>query len=123
MSALAAGFEVTAVDYYAEALEFVRLNATLNGLPRPEVRVVDWREYPAELGDFDFVVAADVLYERDYCRLIAGAMRQSLAPGGLGILTDPQRIKGGGVSGGVLFARGWWLGAAGVRAAECAGWR
>ncbi len=37
MSALAAGFEVTAVDYYPEALEFVLLNADLNGLPAPEV--------------------------------------------------------------------------------------
>ncbi len=39
------------------------------------------------------MVAADVLYERDYCRLIAAAMRQSLAPDSLGILTDPQRVK------------------------------
>ncbi len=93
MSALAAGFEVTAVDYYPEALEFVLLNAALNQLPAPEVRAVDWRAYPAALIGFDFVVAADVLYERDYCRLIAAAMRQSLARDGVGLLTDPQRSK------------------------------
>ncbi len=96
MSALAAGFEVTAVDYYPEALEFVVLNAALNGFPAPEVRAVDWRKYPADLVRFDYVIAADVLYERDYCRLIAAAIRQSLGPDGLGILTDPQRIKAEG---------------------------
>jgi hypothetical protein len=38
-------------------------------------------------------MAADVLYERDYCRLIATAMKQSLKAGGLGLVTDPQRTK------------------------------
>ena len=93
MAALSAGFPVTAIDYYSEALEFVRLNAARNGLPAPETMVVDWRKYPRELVEFDVVVAADVLYERDYCRLIATAMRQSLCIGGLGLLTDPQRGK------------------------------
>ena len=37
--ALAAGFSVTAIDYYHEALEFVRLNAARNGLPVPEMMV------------------------------------------------------------------------------------
>jgi hypothetical protein len=45
------------------------------------------------LVDFDVVTAADVLYERDYCRLIAAAFKQSLRPGGLGLVTDPQRTK------------------------------
>jgi ETFB lysine methyltransferase len=93
MAALAAGFSVTAADYYPEALEFVRLNAALNGLPPPETRTVDWREYPPELVDFDVVIAADVLYERNYSRLIAAAFQQSLRPNGLGLLTDPQRTK------------------------------
>jgi 2-polyprenyl-3-methyl-5-hydroxy-6-metoxy-1,4-benzoquinol methylase len=93
MAALAAGFSVTAIDYYPEALEFVRLNALRNGLPAPETMVVDWRKYPRELVEFDVIVAADVLYERDYCRLIATAMKQSLRVGGLGLLTDPQRVK------------------------------
>ncbi len=93
MAALAAGFDVTAIDYYDAALDFVRLNSALNGLPTPNVRVVDWRQYPADLIDFDVVVAADVLYERDYCRLMAAAFRQSLKSGGLGLMTDPQRGK------------------------------
>src|SRR5262245_35839510 len=89
LTAQACGFETVAVDYYAEALEFFRLNSLLNDVPVPVTRVVDWRSYPDDLRGFDFVVAADVLYERDYCRLIAAAFRQSLRPGGLGLLTDP----------------------------------
>ncbi len=95
MAGLAVGYSVTAIDYYPEALEFVRLNALRNGLPAPETMVVDWRKYPSELVGFDVVVAADVLYERDYCRLVAAAMGQSLGPGGVGLLTDPQRTKAG----------------------------
>jgi predicted nicotinamide N-methyase len=93
VSALAAGFTVTAIDYYPEALDFVRLNAMRNRLPEPRSLVVDWRQYPDNLADFDVVVAADVLYERDYCQLIAAAFKQSLRPGELGILTDPQRTR------------------------------
>ncbi|MCC7085721.1 MAG: methyltransferase domain-containing protein [Pirellulales bacterium] len=93
MAALASGFEVTAVDYYSDALQFVRLNVMLNELPPATVRSVDWRAFPIELHDFDVVVAADVLYERDYCRLIAAAFKQSLRAGGMGLLTDPQRVK------------------------------
>ena len=37
VTALAAGFDVTAVDYYPAALEFVHVNAQLNGLPRREL--------------------------------------------------------------------------------------
>jgi ETFB lysine methyltransferase len=93
LAGLAAGFEVTAIDYYGEALEFVRLNAQLNHLPAPMTHVADWRAYPDDLRDFDVVVAADVLYERDYCRLMATAFKQSLRAGGVGLLTDPQRSK------------------------------
>src|SRR5690606_17922121 len=65
------GFRVTATDYYSEALEFVRLNAERNALPIPAVRMVDWRALPADLGQFDLVVAADVLYEPPYTALVA----------------------------------------------------
>jgi predicted nicotinamide N-methyase len=85
------GFDVTAIDYYAEALEFTRFNAIHNGQPPPTTRLVDWRDCPKDLGRFDAVVASDVLYERPYSDLIAAAFAATLEPDGLGILTDPQR--------------------------------
>ena len=58
-------FEVLVTDYYAEALEFTWLNARRNGLPGPRTRLVDWRSFPADLGQYDVVAAADVLYEKE----------------------------------------------------------
>ncbi len=89
------GFEVLATDYYAEALEFTWLNLRRNGLPGPATRVVDWRDFPADLVQFDLVAAADVLYEREYPALVASAYQKALAPGGLGLLADPGRRGAG----------------------------
>lgn len=93
VSAVAAsrGFDVAATDYYAEALEFTRLNAWLNHLPVPVTRLVDWRELPGDLGRFDMVVAADVLYEKAYPALVSAAFAATLAPDGLGLVADPGR--------------------------------
>jgi hypothetical protein len=57
---------------------------------------VDWRNYPADLRDFDVVIASDVLYEKPYCDLVAACFARSLARDGLGILTDPQRTLAAG---------------------------
>lgn len=89
--AAARGFEVLATDYYAEALEFTWLNVRRNGLAGPPTKLVDWRKFPTDLGRFDVVAAADVLYEKAYPALIAAAVARTLAPGGLGLLTDPGR--------------------------------
>lgn len=85
------GFEVLGTDYYAEALEFTWLNARRNGLASPATKLVDWREFPRGLGQFDLVAAADVLYEKAYPALIATAFAHSLAPAGLGLVADPGR--------------------------------
>jgi ETFB lysine methyltransferase len=89
--AAARGWQVVATDYYAEALEFTQVNLARNGLPRPSTRLVDWRTFPRDLGTFDLVVAADVLYEKAYPALVASAIEQSLAPGGLALVADPGR--------------------------------
>ena len=87
------GYCVTATDYYQEACDFTRLNAYRNNLPIPITRLVDWRDYPDDMGRFDVVIASDVLYEKQYCDLIASCFAHSLARDGLGILTDPQRTR------------------------------
>src|SRR6188472_831927 len=57
------GFDVLATDYYHEAIEFVELNATHHDLA-VAARMIDWRALPDDLGRFDTVIAADVLYEK-----------------------------------------------------------
>lgn len=85
------GFNVLATDYYAKALDFTSVNACRNGLSSPATRLIDWRELPTNLGRFDVVAAADVLYEKAYPALVAAAFASTLAAGGFGLLADPGR--------------------------------
>jgi predicted nicotinamide N-methyase len=90
-----AGFEVTATDYYEDSLSFTRVNVVRNGGREPALRLVDWRDFPPDLGAFDVVVASDVLYEHTYGALVAAAVARSLRPTGLAILADPGRVAAG----------------------------
>ena len=85
------GFRVVASDYERPALEGVVYNAAKNGFPPPEARVVDWRDPPADLGRFDRVLAADVLYERHHPAALAAVIQRSLADGGIALVADPGR--------------------------------
>ena len=58
--AAARGARVTAVDWATDAIGLLRANAALNGLELNALHA-DWRAFD---GDFDLVLAADVLYER-----------------------------------------------------------
>lgn len=92
LAAARAGFEVTITDYYDDALLFARRNAVANlGYDLATV-MIDWRELPSGLGQFDLVLAADVLYERPYAPLVAHAIMGTLAPGGCALVADPGRI-------------------------------
>jgi len=93
--ALSAGWDVVATDYYADALLFTEMNALAIAGRSPHTRLVDWRALP-DLGTFDAVVGADVLYERPYSALIAGALARTLAPKGEGIIVDPGRVHAPG---------------------------
>ena len=91
LAAALAGFQAVATDYYPEALEFTRVNAARNGVAQITTQLVDWRDYPRELVGFNWVVAADVLYERPYAELVAAAVAHSLAADGHALVTDPGR--------------------------------
>ncbi|HYD53626.1 MAG TPA: methyltransferase domain-containing protein [Gemmatimonadaceae bacterium] len=95
-AAARAGFAVTATDYYEDSLLFTRANvwAAASAARREALRtrLVDWRQFPQDLGQFDLVVASDVLYEHAYGPLVARAIARSLAPTGAAWLADPGRI-------------------------------
>jgi predicted nicotinamide N-methyase len=91
-SAARAGFDVTASDYYEDALEFARLNVATNAGRDIRARLVDWRDLPADLGRFNVVVASDVLYEPRYGPLIAGVFEATLTAAGVGFVADPGRV-------------------------------
>ena len=89
--AASTGFDVTATDYYEDALRFARRNAVRNLGRDITTRLVDWCALPGDLGRFDLVLASDVLYERRYAPLVAQAVVRSLAPGGVALIADPGR--------------------------------
>jgi predicted nicotinamide N-methyase len=91
IAALTAGYDVLATDYYADALLFTRANAWRVVGKDPAVRLVDWRELPADLGTFDRVAAADVLYEQRYTTIVADTLARTLARSGTALVADPGR--------------------------------
>ena len=92
VTAMRAGFDVLSTDYYEDALRFTRANAWRSLQREPVTRMVDWREVPSDLGTFDMIVAADVLYEMAYAELVADILAAALAPKGTAIIADPGRI-------------------------------
>ena len=94
-AAALAEFDVTASDYYDDALLFARVNAWRATGRDIATLPLDWRALPDSLGRWDVVVAADVLYERPYAGLVAGALARTLAREGIGIVADPGRVAAG----------------------------
>jgi predicted nicotinamide N-methyase len=86
-------FETTASDYEDDALEGVRYNADRNGAGGLAIRLVDWRDPPDDLGQFDVVVAADVLYEKHHAIALTGMLARTLAEDGLALVADPGRAR------------------------------
>lgn len=92
VAAARAGFNVTATDYYLDALQFTAVNAWRAADTAVATREVDWRAMPDDLAPAPLVLAADVLYERPYGALVAGAIRRLLAPQGVALVADPGRV-------------------------------
>jgi predicted nicotinamide N-methyase len=90
--ALKAGFEVTASDYYDDALQFARVNGRGNAAREPHTMILDWRHLPTVIQAFDVVVASDVLYERGYGPAVARAIATTLRSGGRALISDPGRV-------------------------------
>jgi len=92
IAAMQAGFEVTATDYYEDAIHVTRANAWRNLGREPDVRLVNWREWPDDFGTFDVVIAADVVYEKEYAILVATCLARALNESGEAIIADPGRL-------------------------------
>ena len=83
------GHRVVVTDYDEDALAFVRANAVLNGAELADVRLLDWRDPPAET--FATIVASDVLYEKRNQEPIAALIAACLRPGGGAFVSDLNR--------------------------------
>jgi len=92
VAAAIAGFDVTATDYYDEALRFTALNVLVNTGALIDTRIGDWRRFPHDIGRFELVVASDVLYEQAHAGLIAGVLDRTLTARGSAMIADPGRV-------------------------------
>jgi len=84
------GWSITASDYDEDALAYVRLNAERNGVTLAGTAMVDFRVPPA-IREYDLVLASDLLYEKRNCKPVARWIAAALNPGGLAMLSDPNR--------------------------------
>lgn len=92
IAAAIAGYEVTASDYYEDALSFARANSFRNLGYEIATALVDWRVISPDLPRFDMVLASDVLYESRYAPLVASVIDRLLAPRGIAYVADPGRV-------------------------------
>ncbi len=92
LAAMVAGYDMIASDYYTDALAFTRANAFRNIGRSPDAPMIDWRHFPADVKGLDLILASDVLYEKEYARLLPGIFKRALAPGGMAIVSDPGRV-------------------------------
>lgn len=92
VAAAMAGFDVTATDYYDEALRFTALNVLVNTGVLIDTRAGDWRRFPHDIGRFELVAASDVLYEQTHAPLIAAVLDRTLTGRGTAIIADPGRL-------------------------------
>ncbi len=93
--ALSLGMRVIFSDYDATAVEFAARNATANGFNNFEKLPLDWRVPPSDL-QVPLILAADVIYEERNIAPLVALIQQVLAPGGVCLLSDPDRSTRGG---------------------------
>ncbi len=90
MAALKKGWHVVFSDYDTTALRFIEENARLNHFKNFETMPLDWRSPPTDR-KFPVILGADLTYECIKHEALLNVIRQMLAPGGVALLTDPDR--------------------------------
>lgn len=92
--ATARGADVLATDWYPEALVATRGNARFTLCADLSVAMLDWldpKPEVLELGPFDLVIGADLLYEQRNGEALSTLLPRLVAPAGEVLITDPRR--------------------------------
>lgn len=90
IAARLAGAEILQTDYAEAALDFIKINSLRNGLSEPRLLLADWRNFP-KTGKYEFILGADILYEKTLHQDLALIMANTIKPGGTVWLADPGR--------------------------------
>jgi predicted nicotinamide N-methyase len=91
IAALAMGLKVTFSDYDATAVDFAADNALINGFTNFEKLQMDWRHPPEGL-QVPVILASDLIYEERNVAPLVTLLKKVLAPLGVCLLTDQDRI-------------------------------
>ncbi len=82
---------VTASDCHPLTELFLKANLALNHLPPLPYVTGNWGRVNAGLGQFDLLMASDVLYERDHPAQLSGFIQTHAAEGAEVLIIDPNR--------------------------------
>ena len=108
LAAALAGADVLATDWAPEALGLLRRNAASNELT-VATAVLAWGGDDAlEFGQFDLVLAADVLYEERNGGPLLRLLDRVVSPGGEALIADPGRRHAAAFFDGAR-AEGWFV--------------
>jgi ETFB lysine methyltransferase len=92
IAALARGLHVIFSDYDATAVRFAADNARLNGFADFATATIDLRSPPPGLS-VPVLLGADLLYEPRMVEPVVAFVDSVLAPGGVALIADPDRIS------------------------------
>jgi predicted nicotinamide N-methyase len=104
IAALAAGRQVTFSDYVPLAVELALENARANGFVHAQGMILDWRQPHA--AQYDWIVGADLLYDRQNLGPLLTLLDHMLAPTGQAWFGDAGRSPAGEFVQ-AASARGW----------------
>lgn len=95
-AAASRGAHVTFFDWEPRALEIVQASASRQPQPADTFAFVvgDWRD-PPQMGPFDLILGADVLYEQRNAPAVAAFLAGHLKPGAEAWIGDPGRPQAG----------------------------
>lgn len=99
--AVGEGLQVEFTDHDRTPLGFVERSAAANGFDpgRFSASLLDWR-HPDDR-KYDLILGADITYERRLIPLVASVIAAQLAPGGVALVTDPDRSAAEGFGAAV----------------------
>ncbi len=82
---------ITASDCHPLTETFLKANVLLNKLPPLHYETGNWGRANKSLGEFDLLIASDVLYERSHPAQLSGFIQEHAAEGAEVLIIDPNR--------------------------------
>jgi len=82
---------ITASDCHPLTETFLKANLLLNHLPPLHYETGNWGRVNKGLGEFDLLIASDVLYERSHPAQLSGFIKEHAADGAEVLIVDPNR--------------------------------